>query len=65
MATAPSPLLTYMHGLQQPNPTYHYWVHVDQVVRSWIFAAVAKDLLREVRNLIHAFDIFEMIKTLF
>ena len=58
----PSPIFTYMHGLQQPNPGYHYWVRVDQLVRSWIFAIISKNLLCEVHDLVHASDIWKRLE---
>lgn len=62
---APSPILSYMHGFQQPNPGYHYWVHVDQLVRSWIFATISKDLLCKVCDIMHAFDIWKQLEQRF
>ena len=58
---APAPILTYMHGLQQSNPGSHYWVRVNPLVRSWIFATISKDLLCKVHDLMHAFDIWKRL----
>ena len=54
--------MPYTHGLQQANPGYHYCVHMDQLVCSWIFATISKDLLCEVHDLPHAFDICKRLE---
>ena len=44
------------------QPGHHYWVLVVQLVHSWIFATISKDLLCEVCDLIHAFDIWKRLE---
>lgn len=52
----------YIHGLQQPNLGSHYWVRVDQLVRS---STPSKDLLCEVHDLIHFVNIWRHLKHCF
>lgn len=59
--TSYSPVFSYTNGLQQANPGCHYWVRLDQLVRSWIFATIFKDLLCEGHDLIHGFDIWKCL----
>ncbi|CAH9128341.1 unnamed protein product [Cuscuta epithymum] len=33
------------------DPDYHHWLKIDQTVRSWIFATLARDILMEVYDL--------------
>ena len=35
---------------------------VDQLVHSWIFATISKNLLCEVHDLVHAFDIWRRLE---
>jgi len=45
-------------GFTQPNPTYSYWLRVDQLIWAWIFATISKDMSCEVRNISYALPIW-------
>jgi len=50
-------------GMQQPNPAYYLWVHIDQLVRAWLFVTISKDTLVEVRDLHHYLDIWRCLES--
>ena len=54
----PPPMILVAHDFTEPNPAYSYWLHVDQLIRAWIFATISKDMLCEVRNISHALPIW-------
>ncbi|CAH9091760.1 unnamed protein product [Cuscuta epithymum] len=39
------------------NTDYYHWLRVDQTIRSWIFATLTRDVLIDVHELKHAFEI--------
>lgn len=47
----PSPLICDSSGNQQPNPNYRSWLRVDQIVRSWSFATLSREVLVDVHLL--------------
>ena len=47
----PSPFIYDYFGNQQPNPNYRSWLRVDQIVRSWSFATLSREVLVDVHLL--------------
>jgi len=62
---SPSSTVLIASGVNQPNPTYFYWLQVNQLIRSWIFAIIAKETLREVRNIPHALPVWQHLASHF
>ena len=55
LVSQPPIFVVLSSGLQQPNPGYATWLHLDQLIRAWLFATVSKDLLTKVRDLLYCF----------
>ncbi|CAH9096903.1 unnamed protein product [Cuscuta epithymum] len=47
------------------NTEYHHWLRVDQTIRSWIFATLTRDVLIDVHELKHSFEIWERLQNRF
>ncbi|CAH9118876.1 unnamed protein product [Cuscuta europaea] len=47
------------------DPDYHHWLKIDQTVRSWIFATLARDILMEVYDLKFSHLIWARLDTRF
>ncbi|CAH9072618.1 unnamed protein product [Cuscuta epithymum] len=62
---APPQVLTDEHHREVPNPEYHYWLKIDQTVRSWLFATLSRDILMEVYDLKFSARIWESLETCF
>ncbi|CAH9112741.1 unnamed protein product [Cuscuta europaea] len=50
---------------QSPNPEYSVWLRIDQTIRSWLFATLSRDILIDVRDLKHSFEIWERLESRF
>ncbi|CAH9077267.1 unnamed protein product [Cuscuta europaea] len=48
-----------------PNPEYHSWLRIDQIVRSWIFATLSRNILVEVRTIHFSALIWQRLETRF
>ena len=33
---------------------YSVWLHLDQLIRSWLFATISPELLTEVHDMVHS-----------
>ncbi|CAH9145317.1 unnamed protein product [Cuscuta epithymum] len=47
------------------NTDYYHWLRVDQTIRSWIFATLTRDVLIDVHELKHSFEIWERLQNRF
>ncbi|CAH9107989.1 unnamed protein product [Cuscuta epithymum] len=47
------------------NTDYSHWLRVDQTIRSWIFATLTRDVLIDVHELKHSFEIWERLQNRF
>ncbi|CAH9140684.1 unnamed protein product [Cuscuta epithymum] len=50
---------------QIPNPEFSLWLRLDQTIRSWLFATLSRDVLIDVRDLKHSFEIWERLESRF
>ena len=52
-------------GLSYLNPTYSYWLRIDQLIHAWLFATIFKDNLNKVRDLQHSFQVWQCLESRF
>lgn len=50
---------------QISNPEFSIWLRIDQTIRSWLFATLSLDVLIDVRDLKHSFEIWERLESRF
>ncbi|CAH9089541.1 unnamed protein product [Cuscuta europaea] len=50
---------------QTPNPEFSTWLRIDQTIRSWLFATLSRDVLIDVRDLKHSYEIWERLESRF
>ncbi|CAH9069849.1 unnamed protein product [Cuscuta europaea] len=63
--SAPPQLIPDVHRREVLNPEYHYWLKIDQAVRSWIFTTLSRDILMEVYDLKFSACIWQCLETRF
>ncbi|CAH9071039.1 unnamed protein product [Cuscuta europaea] len=50
---------------QTPNPEFSTWLRIDQTIRSWLFATLSRDVLIDVRDLKHSYEMWEQLESRF
>ncbi|KAL2900798.1 Retrovirus-related Pol polyprotein from transposon TNT 1-94 [Bienertia sinuspersici] len=61
----PSPFLSDNTGRDHINPDYYLWLKIDQIVRSWLFATLHRDILVEVHYVKFSTPIWERLQSRF
>jgi len=52
-------------GSSHPNPTYSYWLQVDQFIHAWLFATIFNNNINEVRDLQHSLLVWQRLESRF
>jgi len=59
MISSPTSSIVTVNGLQHSNPSYSVWLQLDQLLRLWMFITISSDLLTEVHDVPHSFQLRE------
>ena len=59
--SSPSPITYDSSGISALNPYFYYWMCANQQIRSWLFATIYQDILVEVRDLLHSYQICDWL----
>ena len=59
MIETPTTSILDFNGVQHPMPSYSVCLHLDQLIRSWLFATISPDLLTEAHDVLHSKQIWE------
>ena len=62
---SPAPVICDASNNYINNPNYHHWKRVDQQIRSLLFAIRSHDVLVEVQDLQHSYQIWEHLNYCF
>jgi len=54
MIETPTTYILDFNGVQHSNLSYSVWLRLDQLIRSWLFAIISRELLTEVYDVIHS-----------
>ncbi|CAH9091099.1 unnamed protein product [Cuscuta epithymum] len=61
----PPPYSIDVLNRQSPNPEFSIWLRIDQTIRSCLFATLYRDVLINVRELKHYYQIWERLESRF
>ncbi|CAH9087802.1 unnamed protein product [Cuscuta europaea] len=61
----PSPFILGASRREIVNTDYQHWLKIDQIVRSWLFATLSRDILIDVHGLKFSYQIWDRLRNKF